>query len=265
MTNASSLDSKKAMQPDSKSKPRAHKVTVVMPAYNAAKTLKETYERIPPGVVDEIILVDDASRDETYIKAQELGIVALKHRHNLGYGGNQKTCYTEALSRGADIVIMLHPDGQYDPIFLKEIIAPIQEGKADLVLGSRMLNRKNALKGGMPVYKFISNMFLTFSENTVLGLRLAEYHTGYRAYSRHFLENIPYLRNSNDFVFDTQVLVQAAHQKMRIAEIPISTKYFTEASSINFKTSLIYGLKTMGVLFRYILHRLGWLTYRPLA
>ena len=240
------------------------KVVVVMPAYNAAKTLKETYEKIPHEYVDEIILVDDASRDDTYSKAQELGIVTLKHRHNLGYGGNQKTCYTVALERGADIVIMIHPDGQYDPAFLGPIIAPIQKGEADIVLGSRMLNRPKALEGGMPMYKFISNISLTTAENVVLGLRLSEYHTGYRAYSRHFLETIPFMRDSNDFVFDTQVLVQAAHFKMRIAEIPVSTRYFKEASSVNFKTSAIYGLKTLGVLVRYLLHQLKILRYRPL-
>jgi len=244
--------------------PVKKKVTVVMPAYNAAKTLKETYERIPHEVVDEIILVDDASRDDTYTRAQELGIVSLRHRHNLGYGGNQKTCYSEALERGADVVVMLHPDGQYDPSFLKPLIEPILKGEADVMLGSRMFYRQNALKGGMPAWKYLSNIFLTTLENFVLGQKLSEYHTGYRAYSRHFLETIPFLRDSNDFVFDTQVLVQAVEFKMRIGEIPISTKYFTEASSVNFKTSFIYGVKTLGVLFRYGLHKAGLLRYRPL-
>jgi len=238
------------------------KIVVVMPAYNAAKTLRETYDKIPHNVVDEIILVDDASADETYDRAKDLGIHAIKHRHNLGYGGNQKTCYSEALERGADVVVMIHPDGQYDPNFLKPIVNPILEGKADIVLGSRMIYRKKALEGGMPLYKFICNIFLTTTENLVLGLNLSEYHTGYRAYSRHFLESVPFMRNSNDFVFDTQVLVQAVNTKMRIAEIPVTTHYFTEASSVSFKNSLIYGLKTLGVLVRYILHRMSLLKCR---
>lgn len=241
------------------------KIVVVMPAYNAAKTLKQTYDQIPHALVNEIILVDDASRDKTIEKAKELGIISLRHRHNLGYGGNQKTCYNEALERDADIVVMIHPDGQYDPAFLQEIVKPILNGAADIVLGSRMVTWENALKGGMPFYKFISNIFLTTTENLVLGLRLSEYHTGYRAYSRHFLETIPYMRNSNDFVFDTQVLVQAAHFKMRIAEIPVTTKYFTEASSVNFWHSIIYGLKTLAVLWRYLLHHLKFYPYRPLV
>ncbi len=241
------------------------KVTVVMPAYNAAKTLSDTYNKIPHDLVDEIILVDDASKDDTYTRAQNLGIVSLRHRHNLGYGGNQKTCYTEALTRGADVVVMIHPDGQYDPEFLKPIIEPILNGQADVVLGSRMLYKKKALEGGMPVWKFISNIFLTFMENWTLGLRLSEYHTGYRAYSRKFLETIPFMRNENDFVFDTQVLVQAAWFKLPIREIPVKTIYFKDASSVNFSNSVIYGLKTLGVLLRYTFHRLNVLRYRPLV
>jgi glycosyltransferase involved in cell wall biosynthesis len=231
------------------------KVVVVMPAYNAARTLRETYEKVPREHVHEILLVDDASYDDTFAKAQELGIVAIRHQHNLGYGGNQKTCYTEALRRGADIVVMIHPDGQYDPSFLGPIIEPIKEGKADVVLGSRMLVRGKALEGGMPLYKYISNIFLTTSENLVLGARLSEYHTGYRAYSRHFLESIPFMRNSNDFVFDTEILVQAVHFGMKITEIPVTTRYFREASSVNFGNSVIYGLKTLWVLAKYILHK----------
>jgi glycosyltransferase involved in cell wall biosynthesis len=243
---------------------RDRKVTVVMPAYNAARTLRDTYDRILGQPVDEIILVDDASRDNTFQQAKELGIISVRHRHNLGYGGNQKTCYSEALERNADIVVMVHPDGQYDPGFLRQIIKPIIEGKADVVLGSRMYYRHNARQGGMPRYKYISNVLLTNLENLVLGQKLSEYHTGYRAYSRYFLENIPFMRNSNDFVFDTQILVQAVHFRMRIAEIPISTKYFAEASSVGFKTSVIYGLKTLGVLTRYILHRARLWSYMPL-
>lgn len=232
------------------------KITVVMPAYNAAKTLRDTYQKIPRPWVHEIILVDDASRDDTFEKAQELGIFTLRHQHNLGYGGNQKTCYTEALRRGTDVVVMIHPDGQYDPAFLGPIVEPILGGRADVVLGSRMLERGKALAGGMPFYKYISNIFLTTAENLVLGQRLSEYHTGYRAYSRKFLETVPFMRNSNDFVFDTEILVQAVRFGMRIAEIPVTTRYFKEASSVNFADSVIYGLKTLGVLVAYLAHRL---------
>ncbi len=238
------------------------KITVVMPAYNAGKTLRDTYERILGQPVDEIILVDDASRDDTFYQAKELGIISIQHRHNLGYGGNQKTCYTEALRRGADVVVMVHPDGQYDPSFLRQIVEPILKHEADVVLGSRMVHRDQARQGGMPLYKFIANIFLTTMENIVLGQHLSEYHTGYRAYSRHFLESVPFMRNSNDFVFDTEVLVQASHLKMRIAEIPVTTRYFTEASSVGFKSSVVYGLKTLGVLGRYLLHRCGVVTCR---
>lgn len=258
------ISSEKNNPPDSSPPVPSKKVTVVMPAYNAAKTLKETYERIPRDMVNEIILVDDASKDDTYTHAQRLGIVSLRHRHNLGYGGNQKTCYTEALARGADVIVMLHPDGQYDPSFLKPLIEPILKNEADIMLGSRMVDRQNALNGGMPIWKYVSNVFLTTLENWILGQSLSEYHTGYRAYSRHFLETMPFLRNSNDFVFDTQILVQSAHFKMRVGEIPVTTKYFKEASSVNFRTSLVYGFKTLGVLFRYLLHKLGLLAYRPL-
>lgn len=234
---------------------KGKKVKVVMPAYNAAKTLKDTYNKIPHEYVDEIILVDDASHDDTFEKAVQLGLFSIRHTHNLGYGGNQKTCYTEALRRGADLVVMIHPDGQYDPEFLPAILQPILNGQADVVLGSRMLYRKKALEGGMPIYKYFSNIFLTTMENLVLGKKLSEYHTGYRAYSRKFLETVPFMRNSNDFVFDTEILVQAVEFGMRIEEIPVTTKYFKEASSVNFKNSLIYGFKTLWVLVKYLLHR----------
>ncbi len=226
-----------------------------MPAYNAARTLQETYEKVPHEYVHEIILVDDASWDDTFKKAQELGIFCIRHQHNLGYGGNQKTCYNEALKRGADVVVMIHPDGQYDPAFLGPILEPIVSGRAEVVLGSRMLDRRKALEGGMPFYKYFSNIFLTTLENFVLGQHLSEYHTGYRAYSRRFLERIPFMRDSNDFVFDTEILVQAVHFGAKIEEIPVTTRYFKEASSVNFKTSVVYGLKTLGVLVKYLLHR----------
>jgi glycosyltransferase involved in cell wall biosynthesis len=228
-----------------------------MPAYNAGKTLQTTVGSIPPGYFDEIILVDDASHDDTFAKARQLGIVAIQHRHNLGYGGNQKTCYTEALRRDAGVVVMIHPDGQYDPTFLGEIIEPILAGRADVVLGSRMYNRKDALRGGMPLYKYVSNIFLTALENLVLRRNLSEYHTGYRAFSRYCLETLPFLRNSNAFVFDTEILVQAVHFGMRIEEIPVSTRYFKEASSVSFKNSVIYGLGTLKVLCKFILHHFG--------
>ena len=242
------------------------KVVVVMPAYNAARTLAATYQNIPSEMVDEVLLVDDASRDETVKIALDFHLKVVRHPHNVGYGGNQKTCYMEALRDGADIVVMLHPDGQYDPRLIPQIIEPIKEGKADFVLGSRLMQKGGALKGGMPLYKFLANRFLTSLENLILGQKLSEMHTGYRAYSREFLERIPFLRNSNDFVFDSQIIAQAVAFKQRIVEIPVSTKYFKEASSVNFKVSLIYGLKTLWTVFKFAFDRLGIIhskLYRP--
>jgi glycosyltransferase involved in cell wall biosynthesis len=232
-------------------------VVVVMPAYNAATTLKSTLEDIPPGVADMVILVDDASQDDTVEVARSLEIHVVRHPHNVGYGGNQKTCYMEALQQGAEVVVMLHPDGQYDPKILGQMVDAVRSGAGDIVLGSRFLEPGQAKAGGMPWWKRIANRFLTTSENVVLGLRLSEYHTGYRAYSRHFLETIPFLRNSNDFVFDTEVLIQAAALDFRIAEVPVNTRYFAEASSVNFRVGVVYGLKTMAALGRYLLHRAG--------
>jgi len=232
-------------------------VMVVMPAYNAAQTLRSTFFAIPSGVADKVLLVDDASSDRTVEVAKELEIQVIEHPHNVGYGGNQKTCYMEALRQGADVVVMLHPDGQYDPKVLGDMVAAIQSGKGDIALGSRFLAPGAARKGGMPWWKFLANRFLTTCENLVLGLHLSEYHTGYRAYSRRFLETVPFLRNSNDFVFDTQILVQAAAFDFAIAEVPVNTKYFSEASSVNFRVSTVYGLKTLAVLGGYLLHRLG--------
>lgn len=233
------------------------KIVIVMPAYNAAETVQDTYDRIPKEYRDEVILVDDASHDETVDRATSLGVRVIRHRHNLGYGGNQKTCYTEALKNEADIVIMIHPDGQYDPAFLGAIVEPLISGESDVVLGSRMYYRKQALAGGMPKYKYISNIFLTTVENWVLGQHLSEYHTGYRAYSRHFLETIPFMRNSNGFVFDTEVLVQAVNFGLRIREVPVSTRYFKQASSVNFRGSVVYGTLTLFTLTKYVLHKLG--------
>jgi len=235
----------------------ASKTVIVMPAYNAAKTLEWTLGRIPQGIADRIILVDDGSRDGTATLAESLDLLVIAHPHNAGYGANQKTCYMEALREGADTIVMLHPDGQYDPAILDQMVAAIQSGKCDVVLGSRFLTPGGARAGGMPWWKRISNRFLTGCENLVLGLGLSEYHTGYRAYSRKFLETVPFLRNSNDFVFDTQILTQAAHFKFKIAEVPVTTRYFAEASSVNFRVSAVYGLKTVWAVARYQLHRMG--------
>lgn len=237
---------------------RPRRVVIVMPAYNAAKTLQSTYAEIPSGVADEIVLVDDHSADDTVGIARSLRLRVIAHPHNVGYGGNQKTCYMEALRRSADVVVMLHPDGQYDPAILNSMVEVIRSGQADMVMGSRFHSPSSAKEGGMPWWKRVANRFLTLCENLVLGLDLTEYHTGYRAYSRTFLETIPFLRNSNDFVFDTEVLIQAAAFRMRVAEVPVETRYFAEASSVNFRVSTIYGLKTMAALARLLLHRAGW-------
>ena len=228
-----------------------------MPAYNAAKTLQATYDDIPKGLVDTIILVDDASHDETVKKARELGLKVFVHPENRGYGGNQKTCYTEALKEGADIVIMLHPDYQYDPKLIPAIIKPIIEGKADLVLASRLLSG-TALSGGMPFYKFISNRFLTTCENIFLGQKLSEFHTGYRAYSKKLLTSIPFMKNSENFVFDTEVIVQTVYFGFKIEEIPCPTRYMKDASSISFKNSVVYGMQTLLAVFKYFFAKTGF-------
>lgn len=231
------------------------KVIVIMPAYNAAKTVVDTYKAIPEAWVDEVILVDDGSADETAAVAKTLDLTLIVHPHNAGYGANQKTCYMEALRRDADIVIMLHPDGQYDPSIIPEMIKVLQNDEADFVLGSRFLTPGGALHGGMPTYKYLANRFLTTVENWVLGTNLAEMHTGYRAYSRELLETLPFLRNSNDFVFDTQFIFQAVHYGFALVEVPVTTKYFDEASSITFRASVKYGLQTLLTAARYFLHR----------
>ncbi len=234
---------------------RIDRVVVVMPAYNAARTLERTYADIPHEIVDRIILVDDVSRDETVDIARTLGLDVIVHRQNLGYGGNQKTCYDAALSAGAEVVVMLHPDYQYDATRLPALIAPILGGKADLMLGSRFLG--DPLAGGMPRWKYVSNRFLTTLENIAFGLRLSEYHTGLRAYSRHLLETIPYRLNSDDFVFDQELIAQvvAAGMGGRIGEIAVPTRYFEEASSVGLRRSIVYGLSTLRVVLRYLLHR----------
>lgn len=232
------------------------KVVAVMPAYNAAKTLRMTYADLPHDVVDLVILVDDGSSDETLKIARELGLELFVHNRNYGYGANQKTCYREALKAGADIVVMVHPDYQYDPTLLPEIIRPIQEGWSDVVLGSRMMGQ-SALKQGMPWWKYISNRFLTWSENVVFGLHLSEYHTGYRAYRREALEAVNLETNSDRFIFDQEIMAQFVALKMRIAEIPVPTRYFPQASSASFGQSVRYGLSILWLLVRYLLHRTG--------
>jgi glycosyltransferase involved in cell wall biosynthesis len=233
-------------------------VAVVMPAYNAAKTLEKTHGDIPKEIVSKVILVDDASQDETADVARHLGLDVIVHVQNKGYGGNQKTCYLEALKAGADIVVMVHPDNQYDATRLPEMIKPILQGRADLVLGSRLLQGSKAtLEGGMPIWKYISNRFLTTVENLVLGTHLSEAHTGFRAYSRKLLCTIPFLLNSDDFVFDSEVIAQTVAFGFKIAEVPVPTRYFPEASSVNFKRSVVYGLSTLNVARKFWLNRLG--------
>jgi glycosyltransferase involved in cell wall biosynthesis len=231
------------------------KVIVVMPARQAAATLRETFSEIPQDEVDEVILVDDSSTDETVELARELDINVVWHPHQVGYGGNQKTCYLEALQRGADVVVMLHPDGQYEPGLIPSMIRPIVDGDADLVLGSRLLVPGWALQAGMPRWKFVANRFLTTIENRIMGLNLSEAHTGYRAYSRDLLLTVPFLRNSLDFVFDSELLYQASHLGFRIREVPARCRYFDEMSSVGFQTGVVYGLKTLWAGFRLILHR----------
>jgi glycosyltransferase involved in cell wall biosynthesis len=225
------------------------KVVVVMPAYNAARTLVRTYREIPSDVVDHVILVDDLSRDDTVAVAQLLKLQVVVHRQNLGYGGNQKTCYDTALAEGAEVVVMLHPDYQYDATRIPELIAPLVAGEADMMLGSRFLG--DPLAGGMPRWKYLANRFLTGLENRVFGLRLSEYHSGFRAYSRSLLESIDYHVNSDDFVFDQQLVSQVVLAGMRIGEIAVPTRYFTEASSVNFRRSVVYGLGTLRTLQRH--------------
>ena len=241
------------------------KVIVVMPALNAARTLAATVSGIPRDWVDEIILVDDGSQDGTVELARTLPLRVIRHPHNVGYGGNQKTCYLQALQDDADVVVMLHPDGQYEPTLIPELVKPIIEGRADLVLGSRLMQKGAALKGGMPLYKFLANRALTAIENRALGTSLSELHTGYRAYSREMLMAIPFLRNSLDFSFDSELLMQVAYFEFRIAEVPVRTIYSEEASSVGPRASVVYGLKTLGALLRLELHRRGLLRSRKFS
>jgi len=232
------------------------KIAIVLPAYNAAKTLEMTYNEIPFEFVDEVILVDDASRDDTAEVARRLGIRTVIHPENRGYGGNQKTCYKTALAHGADIVVMLHPDYQYTPHLVTAMASMIAYGEFDAVLASRILG-VGALKGGMPLYKYVANRFLTLVENLLLGHKLSEYHTGYRAFSREILERLPLESNSEDFVFDNQMLAQIVWAGYRIGEVSCPTKYFADASSINFRRSVIYGLGVLKTALQFRLCKLG--------
>jgi glycosyltransferase involved in cell wall biosynthesis len=233
------------------------RVCVVLPAYNAARTLERTYREIPSDIVDDVILVDDASTDDTMQQAKKLGIFAVRHDRNRGYGGNQKTCYRLALERGADIVIMLHPDYQYTPKLLLPMVAMLSSGLFDVVLGSRILGI-GALAGGMPLYKYVSNRVLTFIQNIVIGHKLSEYHTGYRGFTRSVVEALPLERNSDDFIFDNQMLSQVIYMGFRVGEISCPAKYFAEASSINFRRSVTYGLGVLKTSIAFRLARLGF-------
>ena len=231
------------------------KIITVMPAYNAAKTLEQTYRDVPLDVVDEIVLVDDGSSDATVAKARELGLTTFVHKVNLGYGRNQKTCYREALRRNADIVVMVHPDYQYSPKLIVAMAGMIAYGEYDVVLASRILG-KGALKGGMPLYKYVSNRFLTAFQNILLRQKLSEYHTGFRAFSGEVLANLPLEENTDDFVFDNEMLAQVSYFDYRIGEISCPTKYFAEASSISFRRSVKYGFGVLATSMQYRLQKM---------
>ena len=234
------------------------RVAVVMPAYNAEKTLEKSFAEVPKDWVDDVILVDDASRDGTVALARTIpGLEVVVHPKNRGYGGNQKTCYATALARGADIVVMVHPDHQYDASVLPALVEPIAKGQVDAMFGSRMLGGR-PLEGGMPKWKYLANLFLTAVENATFYLYLTEYHSGLRAYSRHYLESVNMAAFSDDFIYDTQIIAAGIWKKMRIREVPIVTRYFPEASQINFVRSSIYGLSILGTMVRYKLHKWGY-------
>jgi glycosyltransferase involved in cell wall biosynthesis len=236
---------------------RAHKVIAVLPAYNAARTLAGTVRDFPPGCVDEILLVDDGSTDDTVKIAREMGLTVIVHEKNTGYGGNQKTCYRYCLEHGADVVVMIHPDYQYDARVIPHAVGIIELGICDVVLGNRVRSRAEALKCGMPWWKYVSNRGLTVFENLFLGQNLGEFHSGFRVYRRSVLETIPFERNSDDFVFDTQFLVQAVHFGFRLGDVPVPVRYFDEASQINFRRSTKYGIQTVKTVGQYWLNRLG--------
>lgn len=233
------------------------KVIAVMPAFNAEKTLEPTFRDIPLGAVDEIILIDDGSRDRTVEVAESLGITVIRHDQNLGYGANQKTCYRTALEKGAEAVVMIHPDYQYDARVIPFALGFLEKRICDVVLGSRIRSRSEALDGGMPRYKYLSNRFLTVLENMALGQNLGDFHSGFRVYTREVLETVPFHANSDDFVFDSQFLAQAVYFGFKIGDVPIPCRYFDEASSINFSRSLKYGMGTVAVLGRFWLQKAG--------
>ena len=232
------------------------RVIIVMPAYNAAATLEKTVKDIPEGLADEIILVDDSSEDDTVNIAKGLGLTVMVHDRNKGYGANQKTCYDEALKRGANIVVMIHPDYQYDSSLAPLFAQIIEKGICDVMLGSRVRTRKECIDSGMPLYKYISNRLLTILENLITGQNLSEWHTGYRAYSKKVLEKIPYHKNSDGFVFDSQFLIQAVYFGFKIGDLPVPCRYMREASSINLGRSIIYGMGTVKTVLQFILQKL---------
>jgi len=232
------------------------KVVAVLPAFNASRTLEATVRDIPPGSVDEILLVDDASSDDTVAVAASLGLTVIRHERNRGYGGNQKTCYRAALERGADIVLMIHPDYQYDSRLTPHMVSFLRDGYHDVMLGSRIRTRAEALAGGMPLYKYIANRVLTFIENILTGMNLSEWHTGFRAYTRQVLETIPWEQNSDDFVFDSQMMVQFVAFRFRVGEIPVPVRYHDTASSINLRRSITYGIRTLATVLTFLLYRL---------
>ena len=231
-------------------------IFIVLPAYNAARTLTRTLDEIPPDYRDHIILVDDASTDNTVEVARKAGLIVIAHEKNRGYGGNQKTCYTQALKNGADLVVMLHPDHQYDAKVIPQMIKPIVNGEADAVFGSRMLGGR-PLEGGMPGWKYMANVLLTAAANIVFRRYLTEIHSGFRAYSRKYLETVRFMQNSDDFIFDTEIIAQGMMNNLSFQETPIVTRYFPEASSINLRRSIIYGFGILGVLTKFWLHRAG--------
>ena len=233
------------------------RVVVIMPAYNAEATIEKTVRDIPPGTVRQIILCDDASKDRTVEIATALGLTVLRHERNRGYGANQKTCYDAALETDADIVVMIHPDYQYDPRVLPAAVNIIELGICDVIIGSRIRTRRETLEGGMPIYKYLSNRFLTIVENVGFGQNLSDFHSGFRAYRRGVLETIDYHRNNNDFIFDTEFLAQAVYHGFRIGEIPVPTRYMSEASSINFRRSMKYGLGCLVVVGEFLLQKSG--------
>ncbi|MEZ6052951.1 MAG: glycosyltransferase family 2 protein [Planctomycetaceae bacterium] len=249
--------SESPVDPQAVSEAPRGRVVAVMPAYNAARTLKKTVDDIPVGSVDEIVLVDDCSSDDTVALARDLGLTVIPHEKNLGYGGNQKTCYRTALDSGADYVVMIHPDYQYDSRVIPVAVEILRLGICDVILGSRIRTRREALDGGMPGWKYIANRFLTTTENIALGQNLGDFHSGFRAYRREVLETIPWQNNTDDFAFDSQFLAQSVYFGFKLGDIPVPVRYFDEMSSINFRRSVKYGNTTLLILAQFWLQKLG--------